>query len=57
MAAGPMADTFRVLTHHVDPASTEFRNLATEIARVADLESFMAGYRDRLKSGGLSALN
>jgi len=54
---GPMADTFRVLTHRVDPASIEFRKLAKEIAAVADLESFMSSYRDRMKRGGLSALN
>ncbi|MDA1098916.1 MAG: hypothetical protein O2967_08005 [Proteobacteria bacterium] len=57
MADGPHAETFRVLTHKVDQSQTKFRDLAGQIARVADLEAFMASYRDKLKNGGLSALN
>ncbi|HZD25456.1 MAG TPA: tetratricopeptide repeat protein [Alphaproteobacteria bacterium] len=57
MGKGPMADTFSMLTHQVDPSSTNFRQLAGEIARTAELESFMAGYRDRVKRDGLSAIN
>lgn len=57
MAKGPHAETFRVLTHKVDQSQTKFRDLAGQIARVADLEAFMASYRDKLKNGGLSALN
>ena len=57
MAKGPHAETFRVLTHKVDQSQTKFRELAGQIARVADLEAFMASYRDKLKAGGLSALN
>lgn len=57
MDKGPMADTFQVLTHNVDPSTTEFRKLASEIARVADLETFMTSYRNRVKKDGLSALN
>jgi hypothetical protein len=57
MAKGPHAETFRVLTHNVDQSQTKFRDLAGQIARVADLEAFMASYRDKLKAGGLSAIN
>ncbi len=57
MAKGPHAETFRVLTDKVDQSQTKFRDLAGEIARVADLEAFMASYRNKLKNGGLSALN
>jgi hypothetical protein len=57
IAEGPLADTFRVLTHRVDPSNVAFRKLATEIASVSELESFMTNYRDRLKKGGISALN
>ncbi|MDP6346233.1 MAG: hypothetical protein QF491_22040, partial [Alphaproteobacteria bacterium] len=57
MVDGPHAETFRVLTHKLDPARTKFRELAGEIARVADLEAFMTSYRNKLKNGGLSALN
>ncbi|MFP6748926.1 MAG: hypothetical protein VCD66_15155 [Alphaproteobacteria bacterium] len=57
MAKGPHAETFRVLTHKVDQSQTKFRDLAGQIARVADLEAFMASYRDKVKNGGLSAIN
>lgn len=57
MTDGPYSETFRLLTQRVDLSKTEFRKLAGEIARTAELEAFMTSYRDRLKSGGLSALN
>lgn len=57
MNKGPHAETFRVLTHKVDQSQTKFRDLAGQIARVADLEAFMASYRNKVKNGGLSAIN
>ncbi len=57
MAKGPHAETFRVLTHKVDQSQTKFRDLAGQIARVADLEAFMASYRNTVKNAGLSAIN
>ena len=57
MVDGPYAETFRLLTQRIDLSTTEFRERAGEIARTAELEAFMASYRDRVKSGGLSALN
>ena len=57
MAKGPHAETFRVLTHKVNQSQTKFRDLAGQIARVADLEAFMASYRNKVKNGGLSAIN
>ena len=57
MANGPHADTFRVLTHNIDPTKTEFRQLAGAIADTSQLEAFMASYRSRLAVGGLSAIN
>jgi hypothetical protein len=57
MAKGPHAETFRVLTHKVDQSQTKFRDLAGQIARVADLEAFMASYRDKVKNGGLSVID
>lgn len=56
-AADPHAETFRVLTHKVDQSQSKFRDLAGQIARVADLEAFMASYRNKVKNGGLSAIN
>ena len=57
MNKGPHAETFRVLTHKVDQSQTKFCDLAGQIARVADLEAFMASYRNKVKNGGLSAIN
>lgn len=54
---GSHAETFRVLTHKVDQSQTKFRDLAGQIVRVADLEAFMASYRNKVKNGGLSAIN
>lgn len=57
MAKGPHAETFRVLTHNVDHSQIKFRDLAGQIARVADLEAFMASYRNTVKNDGFSAIN
>lgn len=56
MAKGPHAETFRVLTHNVDHSQIKFRDLAGQIARVADLEAFMASYRNTVKTAALALL-
>ncbi len=57
MAEGEHAETFRMLTHTANPNATEFRQLASAIAGIGDLEAFMSSYRRRLANGGLSAIN
>jgi hypothetical protein len=57
LASAPEADAFRVLTNKVDKDDTEFRDLASAIAGVNQLEAFMAGYRAKLKNSQLSAIN
>ena len=57
LAGSAEADAFRVLTNRVDKGDTEFRDLAGAIAGVNQLESFMAGYRAKLKGKQLSAIN
>jgi len=57
LAGAPEADAFRVLTNRVDKDNTEYRNLATAIAGINQLEALMAGYRAKLKGGQLSAIN
>lgn len=42
---------FDLITEQNDPSETEFRERATVIARVGQLESFMAGYREKLQNG------
>jgi len=42
---------FDLITEENDPSASEFRERATVIARVSQLESFMAGYREKLNNG------
>ena len=51
------ADTFASLTAVVDPSAFSYRELAPAIAGVEGLEAFMSSYRERLREGGLSAIN
>ncbi|MBM3569235.1 MAG: hypothetical protein FJX46_10855 [Alphaproteobacteria bacterium] len=53
----PEGPPFEVLTREVDPGATNFRELATTIANVGALETFMTNYRDKLQRGALSAIN
>lgn len=42
---------FDLITEQTDPSASEFRERATVIAKVSQLESFMSGYRDKLENG------
>ncbi|MZR30796.1 hypothetical protein [Sneathiella litorea] len=42
---------FDLITKQNDPSETDFRERATVIAEVGKLESFMAGYREKLENG------
>ncbi|PHQ71280.1 MAG: hypothetical protein COB93_03555 [Sneathiella sp.] len=42
---------FDLITEENDPSASEFRERATIIAKVSQLESFMAGYREKLNNG------
>jgi len=53
----PETDTFLVLTSRVDRNQQAFQAVVKKVAGVDQLEAFMSGYRERLKSGGLSAIN
>jgi hypothetical protein len=57
MAEGKHAESFSLLTSEIDPTKIEFRNLAGAIARVDELEAFMANYRTKLAQKSLSAIN
>ncbi|MCH8110735.1 MAG: hypothetical protein IH905_02070 [Proteobacteria bacterium] len=57
MEGTPEADAFEVLTGEVDRSSTSFRTVASKIAQIGTLESFMARYRDKLDEGGVGVLN
>ncbi len=53
----PETDTFLVLTSRVDRNQQAFQAVVKKVAGVDQLEAFMSAYRERLKSGGLSAIN
>jgi hypothetical protein len=57
MAAGKHAESFSLLTSEIDPSKIEFRKLAGAIARIDELEAFMASYRTKLAQKSLSAIN
>ncbi|WP_288900611.1 hypothetical protein [uncultured Sneathiella sp.] len=51
MKGTPDQAAFDLITEQNDPSETDFRERATVIARVGQLESFMAGYREKLQNG------
>ncbi|WP_368744846.1 tetratricopeptide repeat protein [Desertibaculum subflavum] len=51
------AQTFLVLTSRVDRTDKDYQALTKEIAGVAQVEGFLAAYRERIKAGQLSAIN
>jgi tetratricopeptide (TPR) repeat protein len=57
MEASPYKDAFRVITGAGVPAGGDIRQVVDKVAQVADLQGFMAGYRQRLASDKLSAIN
>ncbi len=51
MDGTPDQAAFDLITEQNDPSETKFRERATVIAKVGQLESFMAGYREKLQNG------
>tara|TARA_R110000787_G_scaffold26952_2_gene75076 strand:+ start:10769 stop:14437 length:3669 start_codon:yes stop_codon:yes gene_type:complete len=51
MEGTPDQAAFDLITEQNDPTETDFRERATVIAQVGQLESFMAGYREKLENG------
>ncbi len=57
MVDTPDLDAFDLITETSDESATEFRKRSTAIAKIGQLESFMAGYREQLKNGEFWATN
>jgi tetratricopeptide (TPR) repeat protein len=57
MEASPFRDAFRVISGGGVASSGDIRQLAGKVAQVADLQGFMASYRERLAKQKLSAIN
>ena len=57
MAKSSDAASFTALTNAPDISNTDFRELAGKIASTKTYESFLTAYRERIRSGGLNAIN
>jgi len=57
METSPFRDAFRVIAGGGVTSSGDIRQLAGKVAQVADLQGFMASYRERLAKQKLSAIN
>lgn len=57
MAKSSDAESFTALTASPDIANVGFRDLASKIASTKTYESFLSSYRDRIRNGGLNAIN
>tara|TARA_R100000005_G_scaffold96677_1_gene85937 strand:- start:15649 stop:19371 length:3723 start_codon:yes stop_codon:yes gene_type:complete len=51
MAGSPDQAAFDLITEQKNPNETDFRQRATLIAQVGQLENFMTGYREKLENG------
>jgi tetratricopeptide (TPR) repeat protein len=57
VADTPDQQAFDVITADANHNGTNFRQLASTIAQISELETFMTSYRQKLSQGGLSAIN
>ncbi len=57
MGETPNRDAFRLLVGLPEDGVKDYRELADRVADVDTLQAFLAGYRERLQTGGLQALN
>ncbi|MGB0670355.1 MAG: hypothetical protein ACPGNT_02565 [Rhodospirillales bacterium] len=57
MADTRMADAFRLIATPQDPTLIDFREVATKVMTAQNFQAFMEAYKQRLKDGGLSAIN
>ena len=57
MAETGDADAFDIVTYQVDLTTVAFRLVATSVAQLATLDSFMTSYLNRLQDGGVEAIN
>jgi hypothetical protein len=57
MAETSDAAAFDVVTYQVDLTTVAFRLVATSVAQLATLESFMTSYLNRIQDGGVEAIN
>ncbi len=57
MDASPFREAFRVVAGDPSAAEGDIRQLVGKVAQVGDLQSFMAGYRQKLSAKSLSAIN
>ena len=57
MNKGPYAASYRVIANEIERGGTDYASIVSNIAEVAQFQAFLANYRERLESGGLSKIN
>jgi hypothetical protein len=57
MNKGPYAAAYRVIANEIERGGTDYASIVSNIAEVAQFQAFLANYRERLESGGLSKIN
>lgn len=57
MERTPFRDAFDLITTTPEDGVIDYRTVADRIKQAEDFKSFLADYRDRLRAGGLSAIN
>jgi tetratricopeptide (TPR) repeat protein len=57
MDATPYREAFRLITNETDGELGDFMNLSERFEEIGRFQAFLSGYRERLKTDGLSATN
>jgi hypothetical protein len=57
MNATPLKDAFGLIASPDNVGLVDYRNIASKVKEVTDFGTYLAEYRERLKSGQLSRMN
>ena len=52
-----LAEAFQLITSAASKGLIDYRTIQNQVKDVEQFQAFMTNYRDRLKGGGLSAIN
>jgi hypothetical protein len=57
MAKGPFKDAFQLIASPQTQGLINYRSIAEKVTEVENFQAFLSTYRERLRSGSLSAIN
>lgn len=57
MMAGPLKDAFKLISSPENHGLIDYRTVAGKVVDAQNFQAFMAAYKERIKSGSLSAIN